>query len=71
MKNKKVTALVLVTSLAVVGCVDEEETVVNPPLPVLGALGQAPVKHHKQRIELNKMNVTTWFSIEVFRLGVC
>ena len=59
MKNKKVTALVLVTSLAVIGCVDEEETVVNPPLPVLGALGETPVKHLNQRIELNKMNVTT------------
>ena len=33
MKNNKVTAPVLVTSLAVIGCVVEKETVGNPALP--------------------------------------
>ena len=59
LKNNKITALVFVTSLVVLDCVVEEETVGNPVLPVLGALGQPPVKHHNHRIELNKMNVTT------------
>ena len=46
---------------AVIGCVLVVEAGDKPALPVLGALGQPPVRHqdtgNNHRIELHKMNV--------------
>ena len=59
--------------VAVIGCVVVVEAGDNPALPVLGALGQPPVRHqntdNNHRIELHKMNVIIYFFIEVLWLG--